>query len=372
MRKMRILIFTLFIEVLMIMMNTSIISSSGHEEKSDQQKLFEPFLLIEPEKTDIFETELLNINVSINNPRPLFGNFYIYIIYGPSSPQNFIVDELYRRVVGKSELISYSDLERGVKVKNCSFTVFQSFEEGYIIAKIVPLWLSKMPRLLGLYLNLWNYPRWISNTENINVYNILDELENIGVQSYKFTHKNEERGWKRWDKKEGYYKIKADSLFNVTVILFNKLNIDVDDAWIQVSLIKPSKFGVGVGEDTVVITSGGSKINKSTNGEIHFTKIHLTGYIPLNIENGQYRTKATVYLPYIDWIPTPNSDYGDYLYVHGGIESSLISNSQLKDIKNTLFMLIPTLFVLGLIFAAFKKRIYQKMDEKLERNGKLK
>ena len=153
----------------------------------------------------------------------------------------------------------------------------------------------------------------------------------------------------------------------MTVYVYNKLNIDIDPAWIQVSLIKPSAFDVGIGEDTIAIASQGFKINKSVTGGKNITEVNLTGYIPLNIGEGQYRTKATVYLPYTGWIPTPNSDYGDYLYAYGGMESSLISNSQLEDIENTLFMLIPVLFVLGLVFAASKRYIYHKMDEKLEK-----
>jgi len=395
MKKIRASIFVVILGIIMILMNTYITTpSAGYDGKTNQGRLFGPFLLIKPEKTEIFETESLDVNVSINNPHPLLGKFYIYIIYRPSNPQNFIVDGLYGRVIGHSKLLSYSDLEHGAKVENCSFTIFQSFEKGNIRAKIVPLWLSKMPGWLRFYLNFWNCPRWSSNTENITVYNILDELGDIGVQSYNFTYINKNGNWDKWEpmdekqnknnfppgnnkdsveKSEGNvdtYKIKAGSSFNATVILFNKLNIDIDTVWVQVSLVKPSKFGVGAGEDTVAIASTGWKINKSTSGKKEFTSVNLTGYLPLNIEDGQYRTKATVYLPYTGWIPTPNSDYGDYLYVYGGIESSLISNSQLEDMKETLFMLIPTLFVLGLIFAASKKYIYKRMDEKLRRDGK--
>lgn len=382
----------IFIVVIVgMMINTGAIPGSGHKGGTNQGGICGSFLSIEAEKTEIFETEPLNVTVSINdvfvnNFRPLFSRFYVYIIYEPSNPQNFIVDGLYRRVVGHSKLLSYSELKEGIKVENCSFTTLQTFEKGHIRAKVVPLWLSKMPRIMRFYLNFCNCPRWGSNTENITVYNILDEMKNIGVKTYEFTYTYDttKEKWDKWQSREEKkkeeqnknnthtlekgkgdiwtYDIEANSRFIVAVTLYNNLNIDIDNAWVQVALIKPSKFGVGVGEDTVVIASGGLKINKNTSKEEKFT-----GYIPLNIENGQYRTKATVYIPYTGWIPTPNSHYGDYLYVHGGIESSLISNSQLENMKLTLFMLIPILFGLGLVFAASKKYIYYKMDEKLEK-----
>jgi len=396
MKKIHTSTFVVFIGVVMILVNTYItIPSAGYDGKTNQGRIFGPFLFIEAEKTEIFETETIDVNVSLNDNvfvnyfRPLFSKFYIYVIYEPSNPQNLIVDGLYRRVIGHSKLLSYSDLEGEVKVKNCSFNTLQSFEKGYIRAKVVPLWLSKMPRLLGFYLNFCNFPIRCSNTESITVYNILDEMGNIGVKNYSFTKKFDKGGWKEWkyegekeQKEKGSesssndilhtYKIKANSQFNMTVYVYNKLNIDIDHAWVQVFLIKPSAFGVGIGEDTIAIASKGFKINKSKSiaGGENIRKLKITGYIPLNIGEGQYRTKATVYLPYTGWIPTPNSDYGDYLYVYGGQEASLISNSQVEDMKETLFILIPTLFVLGLIFAASKKYIYKRMDEKLRRNGK--
>ncbi|RLF33510.1 MAG: hypothetical protein DRN07_02365 [Thermoplasmata archaeon] len=75
-RKVHMVIFIVIIAAMMI--NTGAIPGSSYKEKANQGRLFGPFLFIEPEKTEIFETEPLNVTVSINDVfvndfRPLFA-----------------------------------------------------------------------------------------------------------------------------------------------------------------------------------------------------------------------------------------------------------------------------------------------------------
>lgn len=115
-------------------------------------------------------------------------NFYIYIMFEPKEPANIVEKLLCRTPIGKSEFIPVSSLKPGGEYTiKCTVSLLQSFNDGYISAKIVPAFNDRHPLLHLVFLNFINLRGGRSDQMPLTLYSFNEIPAYIGVVNYSFT-----------------------------------------------------------------------------------------------------------------------------------------------------------------------------------------
>ncbi len=348
---MRIIKILLIILVFMLFSNNPTIDAFSKKEKSEK---FPPVNIKIECQSDVFYALPFKVKVNITNNWLPPISFKIVVFVSPSKPTPWLFKAAYTKIIGiTKEYIKLKPGENREIEIECRAGPIQSVGvRGYIGAMIMFCEFLHPADLKWDVIRYW-LNRYVCEYAEVNIHNPVDELARITITNFSLK------------KRDGKLEVRAGDSINATIKIKNTCGLDIDNASVEVRLVKPSAVGLGVFQERVTI--GKKTLLLKTQGEKEKpVSIIITCHIPPDMEEGWYETEAVVKIPFYGIeIPGMPTKFGERLHVIGK-EKTFISNEQLNMLFYFVLLLIPILFVAGILFSILRKYIYDYM-EKLKR-----
>jgi len=202
----------------------------------------------------------------------------------------------------------------------------------------------------------WDIIRYIFNRcvceyKEVNIHNPVDELARITITNFSL------------EKKDGKLEVKAGESVKARVEIKNTCGLDIDNASVEIRLVKPSAVGLGVFQERVVIGKKTLLLKTQEERESPIGVV-ISCHIPPDTEEGWYETEAVIKIPFYGVeIPGMPTKFGERLHVIGK-EKTFITNKQLNKIFYFALLLIPILFIAGIMFSIVKRCIHEYINKK--------
>lgn len=333
-------VFTLFLNNLFV------------EAFSEKDKKFLPVNIKIDCPHDIFYALPFKVKVNITNnwlpPLP----FKIVVFISPSKPASWVFKVVYTKIIGITE--EPIKLEPGESQQieiECRAGPLQSIGvRGYIGAMI--MFCDYLhPADLKWDIIRYIFNRYVCEYIEVNIHNPIDELARITITNFSLERKN------------GKLEVRAGDSVNATIEVKNTCGLDIDNASVEVRLVKPSAVGLGIFQERVTI--GKKTLLLKTQGEKEKPlSVIITCHIPPDTEEGWYETEAVIKIPFYGLeIPGMPTKFGKRLHIIGK-EKTFISDKQLNKIFYFALLLIPILFIAGILFSIAKRYVHEYIDKR--------
>jgi len=335
--------------IFMLILNNSFAIASPERENG---KKFLPINIKIDCPHDVFYALPFKVKVNITNnwlpPIP----FKIVVFISPSKPASWTFKVAYTKIIGvTTDSIKLKPGETQQIEIECRAGPIQSVGvRGYIGAMIMFCDFLH-PADLKWDIVRYIFNRYVCEYKEVNIHNPIDELARITITNFSL------------EKRDGKLEVRAGESINAMVQIKNTCGLDIDNASVEIRLVKPSAVGLGVFQERVTIGKKTLLLKAQEERESPIGVI-ISCHIPPDTEEGWYETEALIKIPFYGVeIPGMPTKFGERLHVIGK-EKTFITDKQLNKIFYFALLLIPLLFIAGILFSIAKRYIHEYISKK--------